>query len=79
MSKLELSPREREIVLFLANTGASNQAIADEFHIALQTTKIHLERSKIKIGVHSRGELIVWAWSSKEFEYGSKQGRVWLR
>lgn len=52
------SPRERQIVAFLAN-GCSNQEIADRLGLRLQTVKNHLSRIYRKLGVPNRVQLAV--------------------
>jgi DNA-binding NarL/FixJ family response regulator len=52
------SPRERQIVTFLAS-GCSNQEIADRLGLRLQTVKNHLSRIYRKLGVPNRVQLAV--------------------
>jgi DNA-binding CsgD family transcriptional regulator len=54
--KYEITPREREIVQKICE-GKTNQQIADELFISLQTVKDHTHRIYSKIGIHSRLKL----------------------
>jgi len=55
-----LSPREREILGFLAR-GASNKEIARELDIAESTVKIHVQHILRKLELSSRVQAAVWA------------------
>ncbi len=55
-----LSPREREILVFLAR-GASNKEIAREFDVAESTVKIHVQHILRKLELTSRVQAAVWA------------------
>jgi DNA-binding CsgD family transcriptional regulator len=57
---LQLSEREREI-LALAATGASNQQIALQLNISVNTVKVHLRNVFTKIGAASRTEATLYA------------------
>jgi two-component system nitrate/nitrite response regulator NarL len=57
-----LSPRERQIVTFIA-AGCSNQQIADCLGLKTQTIKNHLCRMYDKLGVSNRVHLAVFAVS----------------
>ena len=56
----ELTPREAEILTFLAN-GQSNKAIARDLGISDGTVKLHVKAILRKLGVHSRVEAAVIA------------------
>ena len=56
----QLTGRELE-VLGLLCTGAGNQAIAGRLGVSRHTVRNHVSAIYDKIGVHSRGEAIVWA------------------
>ena len=58
MGVWRFSPRERQIVTFLAS-GCSNQEIADRLGLRLQTVKNHLSRIYRKLGVPNRVQLAV--------------------
>lgn len=57
---VELSRRERQILEQLAR-GRNNEQIAQELGIAAQTVRNYISNVYDKLGVHSRGEAIVWA------------------
>jgi DNA-binding NarL/FixJ family response regulator/predicted DNA-binding protein (UPF0251 family) len=59
-----LSSREREILGLLAN-GWSNQRIAEECSLSLNTVRTHVQDVLAKLGLHSKLEAIVFA-----FEHG---------
>jgi DNA-binding CsgD family transcriptional regulator len=56
----QLSEREREILRLVA-TGASNQQIADQLTISINTVKVHLRNVFGKIGVATRTEATLYA------------------
>lgn len=60
LSSVYLSKREREVLERIAR-GASNEAIAQDLGIATQTVRNYISTIYDKLGVHSRGEAIVWA------------------
>ena len=55
-----LSPREREILVFLAR-GASNKEIARDLEVAESTVKIHVQHILRKLELTSRVQAAVWA------------------
>ena len=56
----ELTARERE-VLGLISKGRSDAAIAEALSLKRNTVRNHVARLYAKIGVHNRGEAIIWA------------------
>jgi DNA-binding NarL/FixJ family response regulator len=57
--RVRLSPRERQIVTFIAD-GCSNQDIAARLSLRIQTVKNHLSRIYRKLGVPNRVQLAVF-------------------
>ncbi|GCE10000.1 hypothetical protein KDAU_73290 [Dictyobacter aurantiacus] len=55
-----LSAREQEVLLLLGQ-GASNQEIAQQLTIALNTTKRHVQAILAKLGVHNRTQAVMRA------------------
>ncbi|WP_171014105.1 response regulator transcription factor [Chitinivorax sp. B] len=58
--KEKLTPREREILLFLAR-GESNKEIARELNVAESTVKIHVQNILKKLNLTSRVQAAVYA------------------
>jgi two-component system nitrate/nitrite response regulator NarL len=58
--KDKLSPREREILAFLAK-GASNKEIARHLDLAESTVKIHVQHILRKLNLSSRVQAAVYA------------------
>ena len=56
-SKYEISKREKEVIEQIC-LGKTNQQIADELFISLQTVKDHTHRIYTKIGIKSRVKLV---------------------
>lgn len=60
----ELTERELEIVLLVAH-GLSNDEIAGRLIISRLTVKTHLNRAMIKLGVHDRAQLVIYAYENR--------------
>ena len=56
----ELTAREREVIQLIAQ-GKSDAAIAQALSLSRNTVRNHVARLYAKIGVHNRGEAIIWA------------------
>jgi DNA-binding NarL/FixJ family response regulator len=63
-SEPTLSGREIEVLKLVAQ-GWSNTQIAQALEISEGTVKNHLTNLYNKVGVHSRAELVVWAWQRR--------------
>lgn len=57
---VDLSKRERQVLEYLAR-GTNNEQIAKELSLAVQTVRNYISTIYDKLGVHARGEAIVWA------------------
>jgi DNA-binding NarL/FixJ family response regulator len=57
----DLTPREREVVSLVAR-GLSNPDIAERLVISPATSKTHVNRAMLKLGVHDRAQLVVLAF-----------------
>jgi two-component system, NarL family, nitrate/nitrite response regulator NarL len=69
VEKDKLSPREREILVFLAR-GASNKEIARELSLAESTIKIHVQHILRKLDLVSRVQAAVYAVETGLIENG---------
>lgn len=54
-----LTRREREVSALL-RAGQSNKEIARRLHIEVSTVKNHVHNILVKLGLHSRGEIVRW-------------------
>lgn len=59
----ELTDREREVLLFVAQ-GLSNKEIAEHFVISPATVKTHVGRIMTKLYAHDRAQLVIAAYES---------------
>lgn len=57
VEKFQITKREQEVVLLICS-GKTNQQIADDLFISLQTVKDHTHRIYTKIGIRSRMQLV---------------------
>ena len=60
MQEMVLSQREREI-LALVVEGLTNEEIAAELHLAIQTIRNYSNKLYVKLGVSNRTEALLWA------------------
>ncbi|MFJ9687303.1 response regulator [Streptomyces bacillaris] len=65
-----LSPREREVVVLLAE-GLTNAEIATALSITVGTVKTHLTNVQAKLGARNRVEIAAWAWRNGVAGQGS--------
>ncbi|MBH0243998.1 response regulator transcription factor [Streptomyces cavourensis] len=66
----QLSPREREVVVLLAE-GLTNAEIATALSITVGTVKTHLANVQAKLGARNRVEVAAWAWRNGVAEQGT--------
>jgi DNA-binding NarL/FixJ family response regulator len=59
----ELTPREREVMVLVAQ-GLSNDEIAERLVVSPATAKTHVSRAMVKLHVHDRAQLVVFAYQS---------------
>ncbi|HZP87629.1 MAG TPA: response regulator transcription factor [Burkholderiales bacterium] len=71
LEREKLSPREREILVFLAR-GASNKEIARALDVAESTVKIHVQHILRKLNLTSRVQAAVYAVEAGLTEAGTK-------
>lgn len=57
----QLTKREREILLLIAE-GKTNQQIADDLFIALKTVKVHVSNILAKLDVQDRTQAVIYAF-----------------
>jgi DNA-binding NarL/FixJ family response regulator len=55
-----LTPRESQVVALIAG-GRTNQQIAEECHVTLNTVKTYIRTAYQKMGVFSRTQAVVWS------------------
>jgi DNA-binding NarL/FixJ family response regulator len=55
-----LTPREAEVARLLAR-GLTNKQIGAELVISTGTARVHVDHIMAKLGVHSRGQVAIWA------------------
>jgi DNA-binding CsgD family transcriptional regulator len=57
---VELTPREREVALLLAE-GLTNSQLADRLYISPRTAAVHVSNILAKLGMSSRAEVAAWS------------------
>lgn len=56
-----LTPRERQVLVLIAQ-GLTNEQIAQELHISVNTLKTHIRTAYQKIGVERRTQAVTWCF-----------------
>jgi DNA-binding NarL/FixJ family response regulator len=57
-----LTMREREVAMLIAQ-GKTSREIAEELVITERTADTHADRIRVKLGLHSRAEIVAWVLS----------------
>ena len=70
VKELHLSSRELDVLSLIA-TGISNNAIATELFLGINTVKTYIRTAYAKIGISSRTQAVIWA-----LDYGLTPDRV---
>ncbi len=70
----DLTVREREVLGLLCR-GDSDQSLSEALGVTRNTVRNHIARIYAKIGVHRRGEVIVWA-RERGFDGASEKART---
>ena len=71
----ELSPREKQILVLLAE-GLSTEAMSSELGLAIETVRTHIKSILRKLRVHSRQEAVEVARSTRGVAGGAGQPRL---
>ena len=58
-----LTDREAEVLSLLAH-GRSNQQIAQQLYLAIETVRTHVKRTYAKLGVHDRAQAVIAAYEA---------------
>jgi len=61
-----LTTREREVALLIAQ-GKTSREIAEALVITERTADTHADRIRVKLGLHSRAEIVAWVLSNGSF------------
>jgi len=59
-----LTPREREVAALIGQ-GLSTHELAEHLVIAEATARVHIEHILAKLGLHSRTQLAIWAFTTR--------------
>jgi DNA-binding NarL/FixJ family response regulator len=69
-----LTAREREVMALVA-TGLTNDEIADDLYVSVNTAKTHVSRAMTKLGARDRAQLVVFAYQSGLMAVDPTDGR----
>ncbi len=61
LTKINLTPRQRQILDIIATRGVSNKNIARMLHISESTVKLHMSSILKKFGLRNRTQLALFA------------------
>ena len=66
-----LTPREREVLACLADSGGHREVVAEQLHLSVNTVRTHLQNAMAKLGVHSALEAVALIQNQAGWPYRS--------